>query len=78
MTEEQGQAMWQQIRENQNKLDACPKHLFKLTSPPWPPFTKVKCENCGGEIDRRRILDYVQGYIAAGGNPEDIVPGWFA
>lgn len=37
---------------------------------------KIVCFNCGGAMDLIKVSEYVRGYIAAGGNPNDVWPGW--
>jgi hypothetical protein len=36
----------------------------------------VACEVCGVERMLVDVVDYVRGYAAAGGDPEDVLPGW--
>lgn len=76
MTPEDSEALLARIRANQDKLDACPKHLFDLGEPPYSIGQRHTCLNCGGVEKLTAIGDYVRGYIAAGGNPNDIVPNW--
>lgn len=62
------------IRKNSNLLDACPRHEF--TGEKMPPGNKYTCLICGGEMKGRDVLFYIQGYQAAGGDCNDIYPGW--
>lgn len=70
--------MLDEIKENQARLDACSKHHF----PSWPTdisthlHLKVDCSKCGGTIDALRAASYARGYAAAGGDPNEIIPGW--
>lgn len=64
------------IKANQDKLDKCQKHLLDK----WPKGLTIgvrfTCANCKGSIDAINAYQYTLGYKAAGGNPEDIMPGW--
>ncbi len=68
----------EEIKANQQRLDECKRHHF----PTWPSGIsrhlglKVDCCNCGGQLDARMAASYTRGYAAAGGNPNDIIPGW--
>lgn len=37
---------------------------------------KVQCKKCGGLMDLVHLNFYVRGFEAAGGNGNDILPGW--
>jgi len=60
------------VKANGARLKQCPRHRFV-----WPENrtlgTRLKCENCGGEMDVVQILRYVEGCEAAGGKADDIV-----
>lgn len=64
-----------EIRENQKHLDGCKRHHF-------PTFgqvafgMKLDCSNCGGRMCALQAGAYTRGYAAAGGNPNDVIPGW--
>lgn len=68
----------EEVRANQARLDNCKRHHF----PTWPENIgralglKVDCCNCGGTIDARMAAAYARGYAAAGGDPNDVIPGW--
>lgn len=61
MTRDEMKELITKIRENQNKLDACPKHHFDLGEPPYELGQKCTCSNCGGSQDLRSVGDYVRG-----------------
>lgn len=63
-----------EIRNNTKKLDGCKRHKF--SGEQMPPGSKYTCLNCGGEIRGGDVLYYIAGYEAAGGNCDDIYPGW--
>lgn len=68
----------EEIKANQKRLDQCKRHHF----PSWPQNIsthlglKVDCCNCGGQMDARMAASYTRGYAAAGGDPNEIIPGW--
>lgn len=63
-----------EIKANQERLANCPRHRFvpgeiKLGA-------KVRCEVCAGEIGLVDLGYYIAGYEAAGGEADDIWPGF--
>jgi hypothetical protein len=71
------EAAWQRIKDNRDRLDACPRHLFE----PFPLEAvrlgaKVECLTCGGLMDLTALNYYIRGYEAAGKTGNDILPGW--
>lgn len=67
----------EELKANQARLDNCPRHHF----PTWPNdglvlAQKFDCSVCGGRIDALHAYAYTRGYVAAGGNGNDIFPGW--
>jgi len=60
------------VKANDARLKQCPRHRFV-----WPEVrkfgAKLKCENCGGEMDLVQILRYIEGYEAAGRTANDII-----
>lgn len=72
--------MLEEIKANQQRLDECKRHHFP-TLPDNDTIRvafrlKLTCSNCGGTIDALKAYAYARGYEAAGGNPNDIIPGW--
>lgn len=67
--------IWVEVKANHARLKSCAKHQYeggqikKLGA-------KYACKNCGGTRGLEHIGDYIDGYVAAGGNSEDIWPGW--
>jgi hypothetical protein len=59
---------------NIDKLHGCSRHRFV------PAEVKVgayyTCLNCGGQIGAVDLGFYIDGYKAAGGNVNDVFPGW--
>ena len=72
--------MLEEIRANQKRLDECKRHHFPTLPDngaiPTAFGLKLTCSNCGGTIDALKAYAYTRGYIAAGGNGNDIIPGW--
>lgn len=72
--------LFEEIQANQMRLDNCPRHHFP-TMPdaarlPYMIGLKLDCATCGGSIDALQAYAYTRGYAAAGGNPNDVIPGW--
>jgi hypothetical protein len=69
-----GQRIWAEIKANASLLKACPRHKI---DPEARRFGKKSvCLNCHGQMDLGEWLSYTAGYKAAGGNPDDVWPGW--
>lgn len=70
------------IEANNAKLNACPRHFFGLTDEDiakgvgYMIGQKVTCQRCGGQLRLTDVNQYVRGFAAAGGNPNDVLPGW--
>lgn len=69
-------ALWEQVKANSAKLNACPRHRFPAG--PVRLGQKHTCLDCGGAIDGVALLNYIAGYEAAGGDAADIYPGFRA
>lgn len=71
LSEEKMDSIWQEVKENRDKLESCKKHNFGEIE-----YSSVRrkyvCKNCGGYMDFRYVKEYSRGYIAAGGKEEDI------
>ena len=76
MNQEETGALYAAIKANQKRLDNCKRHRFDLGDPPYHFGMKVTCQNCGGEMDAIKAFVYVQGYEAAGGDPNDVIPNF--
>lgn len=70
------------IKANRDKLDACPGHRFSGEIPGIAEGSigmlgqKIECLRCKGGMDLVALNYYVRGYEAAGGNGNDVLPGW--
>ena len=67
---------WVAAKENRRKLDECKRHLFHLPKPPYILGQRATCEHCGGSLGLVEVNQYVRGYEAAGGNCDDVCPGF--
>ncbi len=70
----ESQKIWDDVKVNRTRLDGCKRHLWlyeKVTL-----GQPIKCEHCGGTMQLTDAGMYVRGYVAAGGNPDDVWPGW--
>lgn len=74
--------LWAEAQANVEKLNCCPRHLFEMTDEqvnagPAALFgKKLTCQRCKGRMDMINVNQYVRGFAAAGGNPNDVLPGW--
>lgn len=64
------------IQERVARTRACPKHRFEIGPGPFSMGVKYACVHCGAQKRMYEIGDYVQGYVAAGGDPKDVCPDW--
>lgn len=63
-----------EVRANRAKLDGCARHHWTYAK--LVLGQPLICDNCGGTMQITDAGMYVKGYIAAGGNAEDVWPGW--
>lgn len=74
--------LWANANANVEQLNACPRHHFVMTDEqvaagPAALFgAKLTCQRCNGRMDMLGVNQYVRGFKAAGGNPNDVMPGW--
>lgn len=67
----------EEVKENLGKLNACKKHKFSLGGPrPIRLRTRLRCSNCGGDMDYLDAVHYMQGYVACGGKAQDVIVDW--
>lgn len=82
MNDADSKRLWAAAQANVERLNGCPRHLFEMTDEqvnagPAALFgKKLECQRCNGRMDMIHVNQYVRGFIAAGGNPNDILPGW--
>jgi hypothetical protein len=69
-------AMLAEAVERRRRLDECPRHHFPHQAGGYVLGAKVRCDRCGGDLRLSDIGLYLRGYVAAGGNPDDVMPDW--
>lgn len=62
------------IRANRERLDSCDRHLFEYEKVQIG--QKLACSKCKGTMQLTDAGWYVKGYEAAGGNADDVWPGF--
>jgi hypothetical protein len=67
-------SLWEQVKANNAALNACKRHRFEAR--PVKLGEKQTCLECGGKIQLTDLGQYIAGYVAAGGNVDDIWPGY--
>lgn len=70
------EALFAEVKANAERLAACKRHRVELGDPPYKFGMTVTCIGCGGTMKAVDLFRYVQGFEAAGGNPNDVVPGY--
>lgn len=68
-------SLWAEVRENNRKIRECQRHRFKHVEA-VKLGQKFQCQSCGGTMGLIGIGDYISGYKAAGGDVNDIWPGF--
>lgn len=57
--------LWERVKANQAKLDACPRHEFEILSQDGKIVARTqdryRCIHCGGEIDSHAHYWHEQG-----------------
>ena len=64
------------IQERNRRSCACPRHFYPHKPEGYRIGEKVKCDLCGIEAGLVNVGDYIRGYMAAGGDPADVMPDW--
>lgn len=67
--------LWAKVRANSDRWHSCPRHHFPHEGP-VNLGQKLTCDVCGAEARLTDIGNYIRGYIAAGGDPRDVMPAW--
>lgn len=63
-----------EVRINHARLKSCDLHVFDPAT--YKPGKRMVCVKCHGELQSVRIGSYIDGYEAAGGDCNDIWPGY--
>lgn len=66
--------IWAEVTVNRLALEGCSQHQF--ASGPVQIGQRVQCLKCGGQLRLSDLGQYIQGWQARGGDPNDIFPGW--
>jgi hypothetical protein len=62
ITKAEAKAIWERVKANGAKLDACPKpHDFQDVTPTKPIGKRYRCSKCTGEEDGRYVGGYLDG-----------------
>lgn len=64
------------IRANNRRWESCPRHYFPHQPDGYKFGEKVTCDHCGYSDRMMNVGLYIRGYVAAGGNPADVMPDW--
>jgi hypothetical protein len=79
VTREEMLALAERAKDEARRWRECPRHEFD----PLPTGSgtlllgmRVACKRCRVERRIMDVIDYVRGYAAAGGDPEDVLPGY--
>jgi hypothetical protein len=74
ISKDEMQQLWEEVKENNRKWRRCPKHFFPHKDGVYGLRAKATCANCGAWADLSAVMDYTRGYVAAGGDPNDVFP----
>jgi len=78
MTPPEARSMLAKIKENQDRLFSCKRHEFGDVPMPFEMGMTFRCVRCQGDMKAIDAFRYIQGYEAAGRNPNDILNGYRA
>lgn len=67
-------SLWAEVKENRRKIRGCPRHRFEAMKIVLG--QRIQCQNCNGMMGLIPIGEYIAGYKAAGGDTNDIWPGF--
>jgi hypothetical protein len=70
-------SIWADVKVNHAKIRACVRHRFPdAEANPVKMGAKVTCTACGGTLGLTDAGYYFDGFVAAGGNPDDVWPNF--
>lgn len=69
-------ALLAEVKANIARLNSCDRHLFAQGDHIRHPRHRIPCRKCGGEMQLVDIGNYIRGYEAAGGDVNDVWPGY--
>lgn len=64
------------VEANSRLLDSCAKHNFGDVALPFTVGQRFTCKACGGQMKAVDAFRYIQGFEAAGGNPNEVLNGY--
>lgn len=67
--------LWEEVKANSRRWRSCDVHRFEPTEP-YRFGQRHTCVKCGGTKPMIEIMYYLDGYEAAGGDPNDVMPGY--
>lgn len=77
LSRERVDGIWADVKANHARLLSCKTHRFPDAVANPPKFGgKVKCERCEGVMSLTDASHYFDGFAAAGGDPNDVWPGF--
>jgi len=71
---EQTKGIWAEVKANQAKRKQCKRH--RILPEDWAFGRRITCRECGAWMQATDLIYYIEGYEAAGGNADDIWPGY--
>ena len=74
MTKERAKELFEAAKENSRKRSECKRHSVSAFERNLG--QRFTCSVCGCNADLSYVAAYADGYKAAGGNPNDIVPNY--
>lgn len=69
--------IYKRAKINRLRLDGCKRHRFDVHAIPVALGGKAVCLECGGEMPVLELAQYVRGFMAAGGDPNDVCAGFW-
>lgn len=73
MDKAEAQALFAEVRENQAKLKNCAGH--RIDPAQYKFGQRTPCLNCGGTLRGEQLAWYIDGWTAAGRDPNEVWPG---
>jgi hypothetical protein len=68
--------IWKQVQADSAARSLCPRHHYDPNPNGYRLGEKLTCTVCGVADRLGDIGKYIAGYVSAGGNGNDILPGW--
>lgn len=68
--------LMQRVMANRRKLDGCRRHLFPTIGDNYQLGQRLTCVHCGGEMTLVEAGWYIRGWVAHGGDAQEIMADW--